>query len=286
MTSRAAASPDTSDPTRQPAGPDLRRFGQTQPTLPPLQATAGAARRTGPAAANHAGPNATAGQAPGSVPASSRTVGNAGYLQTARTNSSTAPAGASEGAAARGRSTLTTQQAPAASEVGSSAPVGATPATDEHPVTGRAGANGIPGVADTAGGGSSRGGGSSAAGNSQTPSSRQATPGGATAGGTRGGANAALGVVPQLGGGKTLPIQPGYEAATGTKGAQGENASANANGAGGASHSGQAGAGAASGTEAGDVPYVAPGSAAVAPVDRRLLRGYFGSFARVSAAGW
>ena len=137
-------------------------------------------------------------------------------------------------------------------------------------MAGKAGANGIPGLANTAGGGSSRGGGSSAAGNAQAPSSHQATPGGATAGGTRGAPNAAVGVVPQLGGRKALPIQPGYEAAKGTKGAQGENASANANGAGGASHSGQAGAGAASGTEAGDVPYVAPGSAAVAPVDRRL----------------
>jgi hypothetical protein len=31
---------------------------------------------------------------------------------------------------------------------------------------------------------------------------------------------------------------------------------------------------------------VAPGSSTVAPVDRRLLLGYFGSFARVAAAGW
>jgi hypothetical protein len=286
VTSRAATSSAESDPTRQHAGPDLRQFGQTQPTLPPLEATAGAARRTGATAATGRRENGSDGHTPGSVQASSRTVGNAGYLQTARTNSSKSPAGASEGAAGRGRSTLTSQQGPAASEVGSSAAVRATPAPDERSVNGNAGSNGIPGRANTAGGGTSRGGGSTAAGDSQTPSSRQATPGGATAGGTHGAANAALGVVPQLAGGKTLPIQPGYETAKGTKGGQGENASADANGAGGASHSGRAGAGAAIGSEARDVPYVAPGSSSVAPADRRLLRGYFGSFARVSAAGW
>ena len=36
----------------------------------------------------------------------------------------------------------------------------------------------------------------------------------------------------------------------------------------------------------GVLPYVPPGSSTVSPADRRLLLGYFGSFARVAAAGW
>jgi hypothetical protein len=114
---------------------------------------------------------------------------------------------------------------------------------------------------------------------------RHATPGGATAGTTKGRANSAAGVVPQLAGRTGLPIQAGYEAAKGSKGGQGESA-ADVNGAGGASHARTAGAGAVGAGGAGALPYVAPGSASVSPADRRLLLGYFGSFARVAAAGW
>ena len=34
------------------------------------------------------------------------------------------------------------------------------------------------------------------------------------------------------------------------------------------------------------VSYVPPGGAAVAPLDRGLVQGYFGSFARIDASGW
>jgi len=89
-------------------------------------------------------------------------------------------------------------------------------------------------------------------------------------------------VVPQLGGGARLPIEPGYQSVRGGSGAEGATASS-AQGAGGASHTGRAGG--PSGRGAGQ-DYVPPGSARVAPWDRLLLLGYFGSYARLTATGW
>ena len=273
-----------SDPTRQQAGPDLRQFGQKQPTLPPLNAVPGATRTGG--AGSRSGRRATGSSdhSGTSVKPASRTVGNAGYLQSPRSNGSSAPsASRSSGANGRG-STLTSEAAPAARPVGRAGSDRATPVANERAANGTAAANGIPGRANTRSGSSPQGG-ASAAGANQTSAARHATAGGATAGTTRGRANAASGVVPQLAGRTGLPIQAGYEAAKGTNGGRGESA-ADANGAGGASHPGTAGAGAAGAAGAGALPYVAPGSALVSPADRRLLLGYFGSFARVAAAGW
>jgi hypothetical protein len=277
---RTSASASESDPTRQRAGPDLRQFGRDQPALPALDAVPGAAR-TGAATGGGRPYSGTSGHGGGSVQPASRTVGNAGYLQRPRTSSSSAASSSGDGARGRGSSTLTSHAAPAARQIGSAGSERSTPLSSERAAAGRAAANGIPGRASTRGG-SSRGG-ASAAGANQASAARHATPGGATAGSTKGGANAALGVVPQLTGGKSLPVKAGYETAKGAKGGQGESASATS-GAGGASHSGRATGGAGGGGAA--LPYVAPGGSTVSPVDRRLLLGYFGSFARVSAAGW
>jgi hypothetical protein len=282
---RHAPTATESDPTRQQAGPDLRQFGQKQPTLPPLNAVPGTPR-TG-AAGSRSGHRATGSsdRSGPSVKPSSRTVGNAGYLQTSRTNGSPAPsASRSSGANGRGSSTLAAQAAPAARPVGRGASDRTTRVANERAANGNAAANGIPGRANARSGTSPRGG-ASAPGAGRSSAARHATPGGATAGTTRGRANAAAGVVPQLAGRTGLPIQAGYEAAKGSKGGRGESA-ADANGAGGASHPGAAGAGAAGAGGGGALPYVAPGSALVSPADRRLLLGYFGSYARVAAAGW
>jgi hypothetical protein len=272
-----------SDPTRQQAGPDLRQFGQAQPTLPPLNAIAGGTHRGGvPSGTRRSG--AASKQGGASVPPASRTAGNAGYLQTARTNGASAASSSSSGANGRTSSTLTSQNAPAARPVRGAGSERANPLSKERAATGRAAAHGIPGRANTRGAGSQRGG-ASAAGANQTSPARRATPGGATAGNTKGGTSAGFGVVPQLRGTRGLPIQAGYETARSSKGG-GRVSAADASGAGGASHSATAGAAAAGAGGAGAVPYVAPGSSTVAPVDRRLLLGYFGSFARVAAAGW
>jgi hypothetical protein len=275
------------DPTRQQAGPDLRAYAQHDGSSPSLTGVApGSTRKSGVASKNnpYGGGTGTHGPA-GAVQPASRTVGNAGYLQNTHTASSAQPRSASEGATgARGKATLTTHEAPAAGAVKSGAPVRAQVPEGQQAAKGAASTAGVPGHASSQGGTTRGGGGSSAAGTSQSGRPGQGTPGGATAGGTRGSQNGANGVVPQLGGNKTLPIQPGYEAVKGAKGGKGEGASS-ANGAGGASHSGQA-SGATSSSKAAGVAYVPPGGSSITPSERRLLIGYFGSFARVTAAGW
>ncbi|MEO9174429.1 MAG: ABC transporter permease, partial [Gaiellales bacterium] len=274
--------------TNQPAGPDLRGFGKDVPT-PSLAGIGASSTRKGGATSKdnpYGGGTGTANHGPtGSVQPASRTVGNAGYLQNSHTSSSKTNA-TSEGKAGGGKATLTTNETAAAGKVASAGPARPSPITGGQKAAGADSTAGTPGQAGPPNGGKRGGGGSSAAGrnDSQAGGPRQATPGGATAGGTRGTQASARGVVPQLGAGKTLPIQPGYQAVKGTKGAKGE-AATSANGAGGASHSGQATTGAAAATSGG-VAYVPPGSSAVAPADRRLLIGYFGSFARIAAAGW
>jgi hypothetical protein len=270
--------------TNQPAGPDLRGYAQQRP--PELGTGTSSTRRGGSTATNgrFGGAAATAShRAPGSVQPASRTVGNAGYLQSARTNSSKTSA-SSEGKAAGGKSALTTSEAPAATTVASLL----SPSDGAHgqQAQGTSASAGVAGRLGSKGGAKRGGGGSSAAGrnDSRAAGPRQSTPGGATAGAAHGAQSDATGVVPQLAGDRTLPIQPGYEAVKGTKGARGEGATS-ANGAGGASHSGRAATSASRARGAG-VAYVPPGGSSVAPVDRRLLIGYFGSYARVAAAGW
>ncbi len=278
----------SNDPTRQQAGPDLRAYARHDGSSPSLTGVApGSTLKSGIPSKNNpygGGTGTTHGPA-GAVQPASRTVGNAGYLQNTHTASSAQPKSAAEGAAgARGKTTLTSHEAPAAGAVTSGTPVRAQVPGGQQAAKGASSAAGVPGHASSQGGTTRGGGGSSAAGNSQSGTPGQGTPGGATAGGTRGSQNGANGVVPQLGGNKTLPIQPGYEAVKGAKGGKGEGASS-ANGAGGASHSGQAAA-ATSSSKAAGVAYVPPGGSAITPSERRLLIGYFGSFARVTAAGW
>jgi hypothetical protein len=55
---------------------------------------------------------------------------------------------------------------------------------------------------------------------------------------------------------------------------------------GGVGHSGQAVGGAAGSAGAAGVPYVPPGGAAVASIDRGVVLGYFASFARLNGSGW
>jgi hypothetical protein len=278
----------SNDPTRQQAGPDLRAYAHDDGASPSLSGLSpGGTQKGGVASKNNPYGGGTGTHGPSSaVQPASRTVGNAGYLQNTHTSSSAQPKSASEGAAgARGKTTLTTHEAAAAGAVKSGSPVRAQVPQGQQAAKGAAGTAGVPGHASTQGGTTRGGAGSSAVGNSsQSGTPGQGTPGGATAGGTRGSQNAANGVVPQLGGSKSLPIQPGYEAVKGTKGGKGEGASS-ANGAGGASHSGQASAATSSSTAAG-VAYVPPGGSSITPSERRLLIGYFGSFARVTAAGW
>ena len=82
-----------------------------------------------------------------------------------------------------------------------------------------------------------------------------------------------------------LPLAPGYESVPGAKGATQESASSTVGRSGGAGHSGQA-IGAASGGGGVGVPFVPPGGAGVASIDRGVVLGYFASFARVNASGW
>ena len=92
--------------------------------------------------------------------------------------------------------------------------------------------------------------------------------------------------MPQLRGGSVLPLAPTYEAVPGVAGARAAKQSPAAGGAGGAGRSDQA-EGATSGTGgAAGVAWVPPGGAAVASSDRGVVRGYFGSFARVNSSGW
>jgi hypothetical protein len=276
--------------TDQPAGPDLSGYGEPDQTAPGLTGVQAAQSRGGGVASKtnpYGGGTGTSNHSPaGSVQPSSRTVGNAGYLQKAATNSSATSRSTGE-SSANAKSTLTTHSSPAAASI-SDTPGGKTKSTaiaNGQAGAGRTATPGTPGQVSGKNGGSRGGGGTAGQSSSQSSSARGGTPGGATAGGVRGSSAAANGVVPQLGSsGKSLPIQPGYEAVKGTSGNQDQGQSTTANGGGGASHSGQA-----TGTAAGKIPsvaYVPPGSAAVAPAERRLLIGYFGSFARVSSAGW
>jgi hypothetical protein len=142
------------------------------------------------------------------------------------------------------------------------------------------------GIASRNGGKSQGGSGSTAPGRPGTRPGRSTTRA-AAAGTAGGGTSRGKGVVPQLGGSRgVLPLTPGYEAIPGSKGATDENASSTVGRGGGAGHSGQAIGGAASSGGGAGVPYVPPGGAAVASIDRGVVLGYFASFARVSASGW
>jgi hypothetical protein len=280
-----------SRPARTPVGPTLRDFRETPVHTPPLAQVA-----SGSSSATASNPY-TSGHSPygggiqnsskaGAIQPVSHTVGPAGTK--IDTRSTTAGSSSAEGATAQGKGNVGAQKdsggtAGSASTKGAVqglAPSGGDTARTDPAAGSRTGAQ-----ASSTGGSSRGGNGSSAAGSSPGGQSRQGTPGGATAGATKGASSTGAGVVPQLGAGTALPLQPGYEAVAGARGAPGEHASSTAGGGGGASHSGQATAGSATGGGAG-VAFVPPAASSVTSSTRQLLLGYFGSFARVTASGW
>lgn len=274
------------------AGPSLRGFKQTPLDAPPLAAVqAGGTTRPGGAVSGRSPyGGGIANDAPaGSVQPASRTLGQSGSVQ------GTQDAGSSSSSAGEGSGSLPDGSAepfktnPSSGTPGAKGGAGSTsvaPIPQVQP-TASAPSGSSSGTASRNDGGRSQGGsGSSAPGS--TPGTRpgRSTPGGATAGTTSGGKSRGKGVVPQLGGRGLLPLAPGYEAIPGAKGATQENASSTVGRGGGAGHSGRAIGGAASSGGGSGVPYVPPGGAAVAPLDRGLVLGYFTSFARVNASGW
>jgi hypothetical protein len=271
------------DATRQQAGPDLRGYRQQNGSSRSQRAAGTRSTPSGAGTGSH-GAGTASGTHTGSVQPASRTVGNAGYLQTSRTSSSTAPPSTSKGTTGHGSIVLGSHETPAAGSLSSSGVKANTTVANAQQADGSTTTGGIPGKANTAGGHRRGGGRSAAAGATPAGAAEQGTPGGATAGATRSAQQRATGVVPQLGANRQLPLQAGLQAIRGTKASGNEHSASSANGAGGASRSDRASI-AGSATGAG-VAYVPPGGSSIAPADRRLLIGYFGSFARVSAAGW
>jgi hypothetical protein len=180
-------------------------------------------------------------------------------------------------AAANGARGGTTSEGPTGSAAVARAPDGRPPSQ------GASSAGGKPGEK---GGSAGRGSGSSAPGTAPGRKPSRSVPGGAAAGDAPGAKSAGDGVVPQLRGRTGLPLAPVYEAAPGSSGARAGSTSSKAGGAGGAGRSGQATFGAAGNGGAAGVAWVPPGGAAVASIDRGVVRGYFGSLARVDASGW
>jgi hypothetical protein len=272
--------------------PSLQGFKQDAPDAPPLAAVqAGGTTRSGGAAAGHSpysgGVSNTS--AAGSSAAASRTSGQSGAVKGTQDDAGS-PSGSSQGSgslpnssAGKGKENIVG---------GSSAKGNANGARSvTHTSQGqqKASAPGGPqkGSASRIANKSQGGSGSSAAGSAQGSKTAKRSPGGTTAGSTGGGKNRGKGVVPQLGrSNSVLPLAPGYESVPGAKGATDESASSTVGRGGGAGHSGQAiGVGAGSGAGVG-VPFVPPGGAAVASIDRGVVLGYFASFARVNASGW
>ena len=91
--------------------------------------------------------------------------------------------------------------------------------------------------------------------------------------------------MPELRGGARLPLSPTFESVPGAEGTTAGSTSSKAGGAGGSGRSGQASGRAGSGGAAG-VAWVPPGGGTVASSDRGIVRGYFGSLARVNSSGW
>jgi hypothetical protein len=275
------------------AGPSLQGFKQTPLDAPPLAAVqAGGATRPGGAAAGHSpyGGGIENDAATGAGQPPSRTVGQSGAVQgtqDAGSGSSTSATGGS-GSLSNGSAGAGAQN-PTAGGSGSQGGPGAAKVAPVQPgrPTGSAPGGSTPGKASRNGGQSKGGIGSSAPGTAPGRRPGKSTPGGAAAGTSSGAQGRGKGVVPQLAGSRSaLPLAPGYEAVPGSKGTTSENASSTAGRGGGAGHSGQALGGAGGSGNAGGVPYVPPGGAAVASIDRGVVLGYFDSFARVNASGW
>jgi hypothetical protein len=290
---RASGQPSTSGaraggrPATPHVGAGLQGYRQQTVPVPSLaQVTASSTRRAGTVSGHSPYGGGTANSSNGdSFYPVSRTLGPASTKQGthAASNAQTTTEGTAErGAGAAGsqrggtHGTASSQGAiqGVSPNAGGQASAGATPRT------------GAGGKSRKTGGSSRGGAGSSTPGTSQGAGSRHSAPGGATAGATRGARSSGTGIVPQLGAGATLPLQPGYQPVSGAQGPRTERAAATAGGGGGSSHSGRATATSATGGSGRGVPFVPPGGTAVASADRDLLLGYFGSFSRVTSSGW
>jgi hypothetical protein len=272
-------------------GPSLQGFKQTPLEAPPLAAVqAGGTTRSGGASSGHSpyGGGLANNAAAGSNQPASRTAGQSGSVQGSQDiGRGPSPAGQGKGSLPNSQSGGNGESIPG----GNSASKGGPGSTSVAPVgSGRPSGSAPSGTSAGAagkGGGQSRGGvGSSAPGNAPGRQSTRSAPGGATAGSTGGTKNRGKGVVPELGGRSALPIAPGYESIPGAEGATNESASSAEGQSGGAGHSGQAIGGVAGSGGGAGVPYVPPGGASVAAIDRGVVLGYFASFARVNASGW
>jgi hypothetical protein len=270
-------------------GATLRGFKQTPLNAPPLAAVqAGGTTRTGGAASGRGpyGGGIADDTRSGAVQAVSRTAGQTGSVKGTRADSaSSSSAGAGKGSSASGSAgTAPNGSSGGAGPGGTASDKGVAPLSGGQPSS--QGGSSPGGKAGKRGGNSQGGNGSSAPGTVPARTPSRSAPGGATAGATAGAKSAGHGVVPQLRGGTGLPLAPAYEAVPGSSGARGVSASPTAGGAGGAAHSRQANGGAAGSGGGAGVAYVPPGGATVASIDRGVVLGYFGSFARVNASGW
>jgi hypothetical protein len=276
--------------TADPA-PSLQGFKQTPLDAPPLAAVrAGGTTRAGGASSGHSpyGGGLANDAAAGANRPVSRTIGQSGSVQ------GTEDIGGGPPSAGQGKGSLPNSASGGGGENipgGSSASKGGPGTTSVAPLPSGRPSGSAPGGTSAGapgkGGAQSRGGiGASAPGNAPGRQSTRSTPRGATAGSTGGATKRGKGVVPQLGGRSALPLAPGYEAIPGAEGATSQSASTAEGQGGGAGHSGQAIGGAAGSGGGAGVPYVPPGGASVASIDRGVVLGYFASFARVNASGW
>ncbi len=286
-TAHPGAAVNAKPSTSSGIGATLSGFGHKQSNAPSLTALAPGSTQGAGTLSGHSpyGSGVASKTAAGSIQPVSQTVGAVGSLADT-TASDSSSAAASEGKGANAKGSVSAKDAGGAGQASSSQGAqGVSPIAGGQPAS-TSGQAPATGTAAATGGNSKGGHGSSAPGaaTGQRSSANRSTPGGATAGGTRGAQASGQGVVPQLRAGTALPLQPGYEAVKGARGAPGENASASEGGGGSTSHSGTATAG--GGSAGTGVPYVPPGGSAVAPLDRGLVQGYFGSFARVNASGW
>ena len=227
-------------------GATLSGFGHKQSTAPSLTALAPGSTQGAGTLSGHSpyGSGVASKTTAGSIQPVSQTVGPVGSLEgTSASDSSSAAA--SEGKGANAKGSVSAKDAGGAGQASSSQGAqGVSPVAGGQPAS-TSGQAPATGTAAATGGNSKGGNGSSAPGaaTGQRSSANRSTPGGATAGGTRGAQASGQGVVPQLRAGTALPLQPGYEAVKGARGAPGENASASEGGGGSTSRSGTASAG-------------------------------------------
>ncbi len=270
---------------RHPVGPTLSGFRETTVHAPPLAAIATGSARTGAAASGHSpygGGIASKTGAGSSQPASS-SLGSSGRIGSTRAG---AAGSASEATGAGGTALKGSALGAVSSATGgieALAPVGAAGATTGNGSSSSAARTPAAHAGSTAGSARGNGAGAAAAASgSRASAARRGTSGGATAGGAAGTTRSRTALVPELGGGSHLPIEPGYVAVRVAKGTVG--ASSAAGGGGGPARG--AGVGAQAGGGGTGLAYVPPGDATVKDGVRQLLLGYFGASLGLKFTGW